>query len=303
MKIMYEQDADALLGELGKNLKEIQEIKPNALWETVKGWLPGLISFGIKILIAVLIFLIGRKIIKIIQKMLRRSFERAGMEISVVKFLHSLMGFCMNGILVFIIAGQIGVDSASIVAILGSAGLALGLALQGSLANFAGSILILVMQPFKVGDYIISPHGEGTVSMIGLVYTTLMTVDNKSVTVPNGTLSNSTVTNVTAMEKRRVDLTVGISYQADLKKAKAVMEQVYREHPAVKKEEPLMVYVDQLADSAVILGARGWVAAGDYWAARWELTEQIKLAFDAAGIEIPFNQMDVHIVAESKEIL
>lgn len=303
MKIMYEQDADALLGELGKNLKEIQEIKPNALWETVKGWLPGLISFGIKILIAVLIFLIGRKIIKIIQKMLRRSFERAGMEISVVKFLHSLMGFCMNGILVFIIAGQIGVDSASIVAILGSAGLALGLALQGSLANFAGSILILVMQPFKVGDYIISSHGEGTVSMIGLVYTTLMTVDNKSVTVPNGTLSNSTVTNVTAMEKRRVDLTVGISYQADLKKAKAVMERVYREHPAVKKEEPLMVYVDQLADSAVILGARGWVAAGDYWAARWELTEQIKLAFDAAGIEIPFNQMDVHIVAESKEIL
>lgn len=303
MKIMYEQDADALLEELGKNLKEIQEIKPNALWEAVKGWLPGLISFGIKILIAVLIFLIGRKIIKIIQKMLRRSFERAGMEISVVKFLHSLMGFCMNGILVFIIAGQIGVDSASIVAILGSAGLALGLALQGSLANFAGSILILVMQPFKVGDYIISQHGEGTVSMIGLVYTTLMTVDNKSVTVPNGTLSNSTVTNVTAMEKRRVDLTVGISYQADLKKAKAVMERVYREHPAIKKEEPLTVYVDQLADSAVILGARGWVAAEDYWAVRWELTEQIKLAFDAAGIEIPFNQMDVHIVAESKEIL
>lgn len=288
------QETADIIGELGEN---IQELQPNILWNTVKGWTPSLISFGIKLLIAGLIFFIGRRLIKMIQKMFQKSFERAGMEISVMKFLHSLIGFSLNAILVFIIAGQIGVDSASIIAVLGSAGLALGLALQGSLANFAGSILILVMKPFRVGDYIIFSQGEGTVSMIGLVYTTLMTVDNKSVTIPNGMLSNSTVTNVTVMDKRRVDLTVGISYSSDLKKAKEIMEEIYKKHPLILKEEPIAVYVDCLADSSIILGARGWVNASDYWTVRWDMTEQIKLAFDEAGVEIPFNQVDVHIVS------
>lgn len=288
------QETGDIIGELGEN---IQELQPNILWNTVKGWTPSLISFGIKLLIAGLIFFIGRRLIKMIQKMLQKSFERAGMEISVMKFLHSLIGFSLNAILIFIIAGQIGVDSASIIAVLGSAGLALGLALQGSLANFAGSILILVMKPFKVGDYIIFSQGEGTVSMIGLVYTTLMTVDNKSVTIPNGMLANSTVTNVTVMDKRRVDLTVGISYSSDLKIAKEIMEEIYKKHPLILKEEPIAVYVDCLADSSIILGARGWVNASDYWTVRWDMTEQIKLAFDEAGVEIPFNQVDVHIVS------
>lgn len=294
--IMNEQETAAVLGELAEGLKELQGMDSSAFIRLVKGWIPGIVSFGLRMLIAVLIFFVGRKIINIIQKMVGRSFERAGMEISVMKFLHSLIGFCLNGILIFIIAGQIGIDSASIVAILGSAGLALGLALQGSLANFAGSILILVMKPFKVGDYIISPQGEGTVSIIGLVYTTLMTMDNKSVTVPNGILSNSTVTNVTAMERRRLDLTVGIGYNSDLKKAKELLEDIYNEHPAMQKEEPVLVYVDNLAESSVVIGARGWVAAEDYWRTRWDILEKIKLEFDRAGIEIPFNQMDIHII-------
>lgn len=301
---MQQPETAAVLEELSENLKELQGMDSHALLEMVKGWLPGIINFGIRILLAILIYLIGRKIIHIIQKMLRRSFERANMEISVVKFLHSLIGFCLNGILIFIIAGQIGFDSASIVAILGSAGLALGLALQGSLANFAGSILILVMKPFKVGDYIVSPQAEGTVSIIGLVYTTLMTIDNKSVTIPNGILSNTTVTNVTAMDKRRLDLTVGIGYSSDLKKAKEVLEQIYRTHKSVRKDDELVVYVDRLAESSVVLGARGWVSALDYWPARWDIIEKIKLEFDKEGIQIPYNQMDVHIVpkAERKEI-
>lgn len=301
---MQQQETVAVLEELGENLKELQGMDSHALLEMVKGWLPGIINFGIRILLAILIYLIGRKIIHVIQKMLRRSFERANMEISVVKFLHSLIGFCLNGILIFIIAGQIGFDSASIVAILGSAGLALGLALQGSLANFAGSILILVMKPFKVGDYIVSPQAEGTVSIIGLVYTTLMTIDNKSVTIPNGVLSNTTVTNVTAMDKRRLDLTVGIGYNSDLKKAKEVLERIYRAHPSVRTDEELLVYVDRLAESSVVLGARGWVSASDYWPTRWDIIETIKLEFDKEGIKIPFNQMDVHIVpkAEREEL-
>lgn len=294
--IMNEPETAAVLEELGENLKELQGMDSSALWNMLRGWLPGILDFGFRIFIAVIFFFIGRKMIGLIQKMVDRSFKRAGMEISVMKFLHSLISFCLNGILIFIIAGQIGVDSASIVAILGSAGLALGLALQGSLANFAGSILILMMKPFKVGDYIVAPQAEGTVSIIGLVYTTLMTIDNKSVTVPNGTLSNSTVTNVTAMDRRRVDLTVGISYHSDLKKAKEILEGIYREHPKIEKDENLMVYVDRLAESSVVIGARGWVAAEDYWTTRWDLTEKIKLEFDREGIRIPFNQMEVHIV-------
>ncbi|MEG2870120.1 MAG: mechanosensitive ion channel [Clostridium sp.] len=294
--MIQEQETVAALGELGENLKELQGMDTNTFLTMVKGWLPGLISFGIRIFIAVLIFFVGRKIIKLLQRMIGRSFERAGMEISVKKFLHSLIEFSLNGILIFVIAGQIGVDSASIVAILGSAGLALGLALQGSLANFAGSILILLMKPFKVGDYIIAPQAEGTVSVIGLVYTTLLTIDNKSITVPNGILSNSTVTNVTAMDKRRLDLTVGIGYQADLKKAKQVLERIYREHPKIRSEEDLSVYVDRLTEHSVVIGARGWVAADDYWTTKWDITEAIKLEFDKEEIQIPFNQMDVHIV-------
>lgn len=293
--IRYEQET-AALSELSESLKELQSMDTNALWDMVKGWIPGILDFGIRILLAILVFCIGRKVIKLIQKMVGRSLERAGMEISVMKFLHSLLSFSLNGILIFIIAGQIGVDSASIVAILGSAGLALGLALQGSLANFAGSILILVMKPFKVGDYIIAPQAEGTVSIIGLVYTTLMTIDNKSITVPNGTLSNSVVTNVTAMDTRRLDLTVGIGYHSDLKKAKEILERIYREHPKIQKEQDLTVYVDHLSESAVVIGARGWVDAPDYWSTKWDITEKIKLELDKEGIHIPYNQMDVHII-------
>ena len=217
------------------------------------------------------------------------------------KFIGSLLKFSLNALLIFIIAGQLGIDSASIVAILGSAGLAIGLALQESLKNFAGGILILVMKPFKVGDYIMMPNAEGTVSVIGLVYTILVTIDNKTISIPNGTLSNSIVTNVTAMEKRRLDLTVGIGYQSDLRKAKEIMDRIYRQHPSVLQEEPIVTYVDSLGDDSVVLGARGWTKSEDYWAARWDITEKIKLAFDEEGIEIPYRQMDVHITGSVQD--
>ena len=211
------------------------------------------------------------------------------------RFLRALTQFVMNVFLLFMIAGQLGMDSASIVAVLGAAGLALSLALQQSLGNFAGGLLILIMKPFRVGDYIISPSGEGKVSMVGLVYTTILTTDNKAITIPNGTLSNSTVTNVTAMDKRMLELKVGIAYEADIRTAKAVLERVYREHPMVKKDEDIKVFVDSLGDSSVVLGIRGWVETSDYWQTRWDLLERIKLSFDEAGIEIPYNKMDVHL--------
>lgn len=283
---------------INRDIADFQQLKPGMIKQMLADLGPDLMALGWKLFIALLIFLIGRKLIRIVQKMMNASFERTGVEIGVSKFLRSLTEFILYALLVFIILGQLGVNTTSILAILGTASLALSLSLQQSLANFAGGVLILMMKPFKVGDYIICPQGEGTVSMIGLVYTTLATVDNKAITVPNGTLANSTVTNVTAMERRRLDLTVGIGYQSDLKKAKRILEKLYTEHPAIIKDSDITVFVDSLGDSSVMIGARGWVAAEDYWKTRWDITEKIKLAFDEAGIEIPFNQMDVHIVRD-----
>lgn len=281
-----------------RDLTELSQIKPGMIKQMLEGLGPSLMSLGWKLFIALILFLAGRKLIRFVQRMMSASFERTGVEIGVSKFLRSLTEFSLYALLVFIILGQLGVNTTSILAVLGTASLALSLSLQQSLSNFAGGVLILMMKPFKVGDYIVCIHGEGTVSMIGLVYTTLATVDNKAITIPNGTLANSTVTNVTAMERRRLDLTVGIGYRSDLKKAKTILEKLYREYPAVLKDPDITVFVDSLGESSVMIGARGWVAADDYWAAKWDITEKIKLAFDEAGIDIPFNQMDIHIVRD-----
>jgi len=284
------------LAAISKEVQEnLDQLRPNVMLETIRGWLPDLISFGIKLLIALVIFFIGSRIIKLIHHMLYRSFKRVDMEVSVRKFLLSVLNAALYCLLVFIIAGQIGVNSASIVALLGSASIAVGLAIQGSLANFAGGVLILLMKPFRVGDYIISKDGEGTVRTIGLVYTVLTTQDNKQVVIPNGTLSNSAMTNVTAMEKRRVDIMVGIGYDSDLKKAKEIIESIFRGHGAILKEEPVEVFVNDLGQSTVSIGGRGWASTGDYWTARCEIMEQIKLSFEEAGIKIPKSRMEVYV--------
>lgn len=284
------------LAAISKEVQEnLDQLRPNVMLETIKGWLPDLISFGIKLLLALVIFFIGSRIIKLIHHMLYRSFKRVDMEVSVRKFLLSVLNAALYCLLVFIIAGQIGVNSASIVALLGSASIAVGLAIQGSLANFAGGVLILLMKPFRVGDYIISKDGEGTVHTIGLVYTVLTTSDNKQVVIPNGTLSNSALTNVTAMDKRRVDVMVGIGYDSDLKKAKEIMENIFRGHGAILKEEPIEVFVNDLAQNTVSIGGRGWASTGDYWTARCEIMEQIKISFEEAGIKIPRSRMEVYV--------
>ena len=279
-----------------------EELTPNMLMDLVKSWQPGLIEFGIRLLIAGLILIIGFRVVKIVRRMAARSFERIDMELSLRKFLLSLIQFLLYGIIVFMAAEKVGIKSSSIIAIFGSAGLALGLALQGSLSNFAGGVLILLMRPFKVGDYIVCDEGEGTVSMIGLVYTTLQTADNRRTVIPNGSLSNSPLTNVTSQEKRRVDIRVGIGYSSDLKKAKEILGKIYRNHPLIRQDDPIDVFVDELADSAVMLGGRGWTDTENYWKVRWEITEAVKLAFDEGGIEIPFQQLDIHMIEEKEKM-
>lgn len=285
-------ETTAVLQEVAADL---ENLKPNVILDTLKSWIPALTSFGYRLLAAAAIFFIGTRVIKFACKVIERTFTRMDMDTSIKKFLLSCIKTVFYGILIFIVADKIGISSASIVALLGSAGIAIGLALQGSLANFAGGVLILIAKPFVVGDYIITKDGEGTVASIGIIYTTLNTPDNKKVVIPNGTLSNTPLTNVTAQDRRRVDILVGIGYSSDLKLAKQILQRIFEQNPMIMKDMPVDIFVNSLDSSSVTLGARGWAATGEYWAAKWDITEQIKLEFDQAGIEIPFNQLDINI--------
>ncbi|MCM1539311.1 MAG: mechanosensitive ion channel family protein [bacterium] len=254
------------------------------------------LHFGLKVVFAVVAFLIGVQVIKLVRRIVQKALARADAEKGVQQFLDSLLKAALYLILLFMIATSFGVSVAGVVTLLGSAGVAIGLSLQGSLSNLAGGVLILLLKPFKVGDYIIedTKGNEGTVTEIQMFYTKLTTPDGKVVILPNGTLANTSLTNVTAKKERRLDLTIGIAYSADLKKAKAVAEQVVRTQEHVLQEQPVMVFVDALSDSAVVLGLRCYVPGEDYWNVKWALTERLKLAFDENGIEIPFPQLDVH---------
>lgn len=280
--------------------QDLEQLKPNVILETVKGWIPGLLSFGYRLLIASLIILIGMRLVRVIRAGVQKTFRKMNLDASVSKLLTNLIDTVCYALIIFVAAEKIGVPSASIITLLGSAGIAVGLSLQGSLSNFAGGLLILLTRPFTIGDYISGGGVEGTVKNIGLVYTTLVTVDNKQVTVPNGGISNSTIVNVSVMPTRRVDVQVGISYSSDIKLAKNVIEQVYRSNEKVLADQGITVFVNELADSAVVIGGRGWVNAADYWDVLWYVQENVKLELDKAGIEIPFNQLDVNIKSMPK---
>ena len=260
--------------------------------------LTSLVPLGLKILEALVIFVIGKKLINFAIKLLNGATTRAGLDVGLARFLSTVARIALYILLAFVIIGELGFNTASIIAVLGSAALAVGLSLQGSLANFAGSVLILVTRPFKVGDYIICSGGEGTVKDIGLVFTELTTGDNRRITIPNGSLANGPITNITAHSTRRVDLTVGISYSADLKKAKEVITETIQKNSYILKDQPIAVFVNSLGESDVVLACGGWVNTPDYLAAKRALTEEIKLAFDEAGVEIPFPQVDVHMKQE-----
>lgn len=254
------------------------------------------LNLGVRILLSVLVFVVGVQLIKLIRRILKKSLQRAKADIGVVQFLDSLVKMVLYVMLIFTIATGFGVDAASIVALVGSAGVAIGLALQGSLSNFAGGVLILLLKPFKVGDYIKEDNkgNEGTVIEIQLFYTKLATADNRIIILPNGTLANTSMTNVTEAATRRLDITVGIAYNSDIKKAKEVLTEMLKADEATLKNQDMLVFVDALADSSINLGIRCFVKKEDYWETKWRLTEETKYALDKAGIEIPFPQLDVH---------
>lgn len=263
----------------------------------VESKLPGLVDFIIGVVLALVVFFVGTQVIKWIRKLVRLSMEKGNVDKGVRQFVDSLVKLALYAILIFSIGSKFGLDTTSVAAALASCGVAIGLALQGSLSNFAGGVLILLLKPFVVGDYIIEDNKgrEGTVKEIQLFYTKLLTVDNKTVIIPNGSLANTSLTNVTAQDKRRVDLSVGISYDADLKKAKQLIEELLCKDEDILQSEGVTVFVDSLGDSAVVIEARGWVKKESYWTAKWRLTENIKLTLDENGIEIPFHQVVVHM--------
>ncbi len=255
------------------------------------------LRLGLRVLLAILCFVVGVQLIKLIRKLVKKSMTRAGAEVGAVQFMDSFLKAALYVILILMLASSFGVEAASIVALLGSAGVAVGLAVQGSLSNLAGGVLILILKPFKVGDYI-QEHAsgkEGTVTEIQIFYTKLLTVDNRTVILPNGALANNSLTNFTAQDVRRMDVTVGISYEADLKLAKEVLLNVLEQDEAVLKDRDRLVFVDGLGSSSVDLGVRCWFRQEDFWPGKWRVTENCKLALDEAGIQIPFNQLDVHL--------
>ena len=269
----------------------------NVFIQYLQDHIPNLISFAIEIVLALIFFFLGRIVIKWIRKLTRKMLERSNVDKGVETFVDSLLKFILYGILLFTIATKFGFDTASVAALIASAGVAVGLAVQGSLSNFAGGILILLLKPFVVGDYIIEDnHGdEGTVKEIQLFYTKLLTVDNRTVVIPNGMLTNNSLTNVTHMDERKLELKVSISYESDLLKAKAVLADLIRKESRIMQDKEHKIFVDELGDDGVILGMRCWVSTEDYWNVRWNMLEEIKLTFDRESIVIPYRQMNVRI--------
>lgn len=279
--------------EIESTMQEMAD-NPGLIKEFIKDITPEIINFGIKLAISILVLVIGFKIIKSIIKFVKKSMNRAGVEAGAASFLCTLIKYVLDFVLIMIVLSSYGL-SGSIVAILGSAGLTVGLALQGSLANLAGGVLIVVLKPFRVGDYIIDSGSgkEGVVSEISIFYTKIITPDHKVIMIPNGSLSNATITNVSMQDMRRVDLIVGVSYNSDLALVKDVLREIAIMDSDVLQDEPIDVFVNELAASSVDMGLRVWVEKDNYFPVKWRLTERIKTTFDERGIEIPYPHMNL----------
>ncbi|MCD8012927.1 MAG: mechanosensitive ion channel family protein [Lachnospiraceae bacterium] len=266
-----------------------------SLQDYLDGAGPAAVTFLLKVLLCILVWLIGRKAINWLVNAFRKMLRRAKMQEGAVTFSCSMVRILLYSVLVLWIGMQFGVTETSVAALVASAGVAIGLAFQGGLSNLAGGFIILVFQPFHVGDYIITQEKEGTVQKIDIMYTTLLTTDTRRVIVPNGTLAENVIVNVTAADRRKLEVKASISYEDDLETAKAVLNQLIQENPDVLHEEETLVFVSELAESGVVLGLRCWVPTAKYYPVLWQMNERIKIEFDRAGLHIPYPQMDVHI--------
>ena len=281
------------------DLPEVPDIQESlsALQQFIKTASPVVLSALWHIALALVIFLAGRWLIEKFLSRVALLDNKTKIDPGVAKFVRSLVRVALWALLIYFIADFLGVPTASFVALLGSLGVTVGLALQGCLSNFAGGLLIMFLHPFKTGDYIKTASDiEGTVVEIGLFFTTLRMTDNKIITVPNGNLSAGNITNYNVLPVRRLSTTVGIAYEADTKQAIALLTQLLLSRKALVNPEKALVYVKELGDSSVVLGLHYWVKTDDYWDEAWSINQAIKETLDQNNIAIPFNQLDVHVI-------
>ncbi|MBR2327192.1 MAG: mechanosensitive ion channel [Clostridia bacterium] len=266
------------------------------MWEKILNFLIDLAtSFGIKLVGAIFVLVVGSKIINVFVKWLRRSHKLDKMDSSLRSFISSFSRIGLYILLVITVAMILGIPTTSFITALASCGVAIGLAMQGFLSNFAGGLMILIFKPFKVGDYIETVEESGTVEDISVVYTVLVTPDNKRVTVPNGSLTNMAITNYSVKDTRRVDLKFTASYDNDVEAVKKVIFDTVSAHPLILKEKEPFVRLNEHSDSALTYSVKVWCNNADYWTVYFDLVEGVKAAFDKNGIEIPYPQIDVHL--------
>jgi small conductance mechanosensitive channel len=254
-----------------------------------------LMNYAPKLILAIVVLILGLWLINRIVRLINKGMERSNTEPTLAKFLSNLVSIGMKALLLISVASMVGIETTSFIAVLGAAGLAIGLALQGTLANFAGGALILMFRPYRVGDFIDAQGVTGTVAEIRIFNTIIKTTDNKVVIVPNGSISNGIITNFSAEATRRVDFVFGIGYQDDIGKAKSILDRLVTEDGRTLSDPAHLIVVSELADSAVNITVRVWVNASDYWGLYFDLTEKVKLTFDAENISIPYPQQDVHM--------
>lgn len=256
-------------------------------------------TYGPQLILAIVVLVVGLWIINRVIRLMSAGMERSNTEPTLAKFLCNLSSVGLKALLLISVASMVGIETTSFIAVLGAAGLAVGLALQGSLANFAGGVLVLMFRPFKVGDFVEAQGVMGTVHEIQIFNTIMKTADNKVIIVPNGAISNGIITNFSMEATRRVDFVFGIGYSDDIAKAKATIERLVKEDSRSLTDPAPQIVVSELADSSVNITTRVWVNASDYWGLFFDLTEKVKLTFDQEGISIPFPQRDVHVIQEN----
>ena len=254
-----------------------------------------LMVYGLKIVAAIAIFIIGRMVIGLLVRIVRRLLKRSNADETLAKFLISLTRIALLTFLFIMVLGALGVQTASFIAVLGAAGLAIGFALQGSLSNFASGVMLIIFRPFKTGDFVEAGGTSGVVEHIAIFNTIMKTPDNKKVIIPNSKITGDTITNYSAKDTRRVDMVFGIGYGDDIKKAKDTLMQIITSDSRVLKDPAPVVAVSELADSSVNFVVRPWVNTADYWNVYFDITEKVKMTFDQQGISIPFPQTDVHL--------
>lgn len=279
----------------------MDQFDPEQLQQYIDQAVTMLMEWAPKFLLALLVLIVGWWLIARVVRVMERALDRSSADQTLTNFLKSLANISLKAMLLVSVASMVGIATTSFLALLGAAGLAVGLALQGSLSNFAGGVLILLFRPFKLGDFIEAQGVSGTVKEMQILNTVLNTPDNKRVIVPNGPLANDNIINFSTEATRRVDFVFGIGYDDDLREAKALLVELFAADERVLKDKDTVVVVSELGDSSVNFTVRAWVNAPDFWGLKFDLTERVKLAFDEANISIPYPQRDVHLIREASD--